>query len=134
MSHPNSILAQSGDALPILSLTDSFNEPTEATATRLARLQTLCLALTAAVTVQQAANVVINEGFAALNATAGSMYLLETDSSAVRAGRSLCAFAPSATAPTTALTMPASPLTPPFLLPAPPRCASPCLWKPPASA
>ena len=84
MSHPNSILAQSGDALPILSLTDSFSEPTEATATRLARLQTLCLALTAAVTVQQAANVVINEGFAALNATAGSMYLLETGSPAGR--------------------------------------------------
>ena len=81
MSRPNSILAQSEDALPALSLTNSLPEPTEATAARVS-LQALCLALTAAVTVQQAADVVIHEGFAALNATAGSMYLLETDSPA----------------------------------------------------
>ena len=76
--HFNSILAQSEDALPRPLSHDSLPEPTEATAGRLARLRALCLALTAAVTVQQAADVVIHWGFQALNATAGSMYLLET--------------------------------------------------------
>ena len=50
----------------------------ESVSERLARLQSLCLALTAAATVRQTASVVIAEGFAALEAAAGSLYLLET--------------------------------------------------------
>ena len=76
MSQPQPISTPGAVPLP----TPSPTEPTEP-AVRLARLQTLCLALTAAVTMQQAADVVIAEGFAALNASAGSMYLLETASS-----------------------------------------------------
>ena len=58
----------------------------ESVSERLARLQSLCLALTAATTVRQTASVVIAEGFAALGAAAGSLYLLETKQDAPDAG------------------------------------------------
>jgi two-component sensor histidine kinase len=74
MSHSSPISTPGFVPLPTHSLTEPM--------ARLARLQALCLALTAADTVQQAADVVITEGFAALNATTGSIYLLETASPA----------------------------------------------------
>ncbi len=61
----------------------------ERAAERLLRLQSLALALTGVSTVEQAANVVITEGFAALNATSGAVYLRDADADGFRLARAV---------------------------------------------
>ena len=61
----------------------------ERAAERLLRLQSLALALTGVGTVEQAANVVITEGFAALNATSGAVYLRDADADVFRLARAV---------------------------------------------